>query len=208
MDTPGPWPRGSALVLLTALIGCFDSDEVYPAREPATTTTGPDTTSTTESTGEPVTTTGPLDLAGDPDITCRDAIACVQNCIREIIVGGIPADPDLSCVVTCTEVLTVDEAYDLLRLANCVSLSCEAAGQCGSDASSTGSDTSSSTGDEDGSSSSGTGDSSSSSTDAGEAEAADGGDPPTLLDPCLSCLLLGLQVSDEACEEFHEACNR
>src|SRR5688572_33282506 len=104
--------------------GCFDSDDHGAAADDRASTESTTTDATTGGVAtllEETAADSSTGLAGDPEQTCRSAIACVQRCILDLIVTGIPPDPDLTCVVQCTEQLTVDEAYDLLSLANCTS---------------------------------------------------------------------------------------
>ena len=169
-----------------ATVACFDSDETF--KSAGTTTTGTATTSTTDV--DPTmsfTTTATTEI---PDATCRDAIACIQACVVDLITNPDP-EPDLGCFLECIEeMLTEDEARKLLELSNCVSNLCEAEMKCDSGETSTG-----------GSSSSGG--ESSSTTEPPE--------PPPLIDPCLDCIFnkLPLQPDDPElgeCGEFAMEC--
>jgi len=126
--------------LWLGLSACFDSDEDEPRGgtaadsatdsttvTPSTTTSGSESTSSSDST---VASDSHEDSAGNPDWTCEDGIRCVQVCINDLLVGGVPPDPDLTCVIACIEMLTVQEAYAFLLLSNCVADTCEADGQC------------------------------------------------------------------------------
>jgi len=126
----------SALWAAVGVSGCFDSDERWDADPgeatvdasttsgPVRATEGPASESTSSSSGTAE------DSAGNPDWTCEDGIRCVQRCISDLLLGGLPPDPDLSCIIECIEMLTVREAYAFLVLSNCVADVCEAAGQC------------------------------------------------------------------------------
>lgn len=123
--------------------GCFDSDERVVPRVDASTTSDSSTTSapstsvaSMQGTTDPWISTSEDPYggsAGNPDWTCTDGIRCVQQCINRLITDGIPPDPDLTCVIECIEMLTVDEAYDLLLLSNCIADTCEADGLCASE---------------------------------------------------------------------------
>lgn len=104
---------------------CFDSDE-RPLMQATTTTGTPELPMTTT---DPGTSTGLPATTGVPDISCRDAVVCIQNCSFRLITDpGI--EPDLGCFLECEEQLTVMEAYHLLRLANCAAEECEALESC------------------------------------------------------------------------------
>ncbi len=114
-----------SLLSLGSVGACFDSDEVFSA--PGTTTTGDPVTT---STGGDSSTTSILDpTTGEPDVSCRDAVVCIQDCASDLIT--MPTiEPDLGCFLDCEEQLTVREAYHLLRLANCAAEVCEASDAC------------------------------------------------------------------------------
>jgi hypothetical protein len=112
-----------ALAALGAMVGlvagCFDSDEKYrPAVDP-TTTTGLIPTTSSDST----TTSGSSSTTAEPDVTCRDAIACVFGCITQLQTSMLP-EPDLTCFLECEPGLTADEVLHLFRLAECVTNVC------------------------------------------------------------------------------------
>lgn len=165
-------------------VACFDSDE--RASQPGGTgSTGSTTTSV--GTTEPGTSTGLGATTEDPDITCRDAVACIRGCANELI---NQVEPDLSCFLECEEALTVPEAVKLLRLINCAGDRCEMIGEC---AAPTGSSTS---GSSTGGSSTGDGSSSSGSSTGGDEDAA-----------CITCIFA--TVDDPAppgCMELADAC--
>ncbi|MEM6296435.1 MAG: hypothetical protein AAGA54_34530 [Myxococcota bacterium] len=123
-------------VMAAGPAGCFDSDEVFSA--PGTTSTGAVDPTTSTTIDEPGSSTSTIDnTTGEPDITCRDAVACIQQCSLDLIVDpGI--EPDLGCFLDCEEQLTVREAYHLLRLANCAAAECEQLDACMPDMGSSG----------------------------------------------------------------------
>lgn len=166
-----------ALLVLAGTAGCFDSDEKF---EPRAGTTGEPDPTTTTAVGTS-SSTGTIDpTTGEPDVSCRDAVECIQDCSTMLITDP-SIEPDLGCFLDCEEQLTVREAYHLLRLANCAAAECEMREAC-----SPGGDTD---GDTD--------------TDA-SGDAGDDG----LVDPCLLCVFLEMNASNPTvCVEFHELCN-
>lgn len=182
----------SRLGLAAALVsGCFDSDQKFKEAQ----TTGEDTTGdSTTMIPDPTTSSTGLSSSssGEPPATCRDAIRCVQGCAATLAMSDLP-EPDLSCFLDCEEGLTVPEALDLLRLANCASEQCAMQGVCAEDTG-TGSSSGGTTGDAGSSSSSG----SSSTTDGGE-------DPD--IPPCLECVFVLMDdPQPPGCQEFADAC--
>ena len=180
--------RQTALALALLGSACFDSDDKFRFAQDATTTGVPATTTTTDpstSTGEP-----PASSSGDADVTCRDLIACVGNCA--FMIDPNDPEPDLSCLVECTEHPNTDEreVYDLLRLIECLNNVCVEMMECDPvDMSTT-------------SSGSDTGASTSSSTSSSEEEGGVG-----VLTPCLACIFVMISEADAAvCQEFHAEC--
>ncbi len=177
------------VALIAASAACFDSDDKLQAvattttGEPTTTTTTTGTTTTTDPTTGAATTTG-------SDVTCRDAIDCIFECAAAIqaqLSSDPGFEPDLSCFLECEELLSVEEAYKLLKLGNCASDRCAEMGECSMGGGSSGT--------------SGGSDSSGSSTD--------GGVPPPdgPLDPCIMCIfVLMLDEEYEGCSEFAMEC--
>jgi hypothetical protein len=164
-----------ALFVLASTAACFDSDEKFEPRAGSTTgTVDPTTTS-----GSSSTTGTPDPTTGEPDISCRDAVQCIQQCAFDLITDpGI--EPDLGCFLDCEEQLTVREAYHLLRLGNCAAAECEMRDECMS-------------GDTDG---------------GGSSSSSGGDDGGGLIDPCLQCVFLEMTNTDPmVCVEFHELCN-
>ncbi|MBC8074085.1 MAG: hypothetical protein IAG13_37540 [Deltaproteobacteria bacterium] len=182
---------GGLLAIVLADAACFDSDQTV-SRGATTGTTGEPTTSTTTvdaTTGETTTggSTGPFD-------TCRDAIDCVFQCVA---MNQGQAEPDFSCILECSETLSVEEVKKLLELINCAGGVCRELGECAS-------------GDTTGESSSG-GSSSSGSSSSGESSSSSssstGPTDPPLIDPCLGCVFTRIQDEESpGCEEFAMAC--
>ena len=174
---------------LAALLGagCFDSDETFEPRagtttgEPDPTTTGIDGTSSS----------GGLDpTTGEPEFTCRDAVACMNACAVDLVLNPTP-EPDLGCLLDCVEDnLTVRETYNLLQLSNCVADVCEQQAECMPESS-----TDTDAGDTD--------------TDGTTGGGGDGGgDEGGIIDPCLGCIFEKLNDDDpQECQEFHTICD-
>ena len=123
-------PRFFALAAALVVVGCFNSDELASA-EDTTTTDGGDTVTmySDESEGEnddswTAEETGPFET------TCRDAIDCLVMCQSAAIFNNDP-EPDLSCFLECDMGLSTEEAYLLIKLAECIGLKCADTGACG-----------------------------------------------------------------------------
>lgn len=171
-----------ALLALATTGACFDSDQKFEPRS-GTTTGDPDPTTTSDGTSS---SGGPDASTGEPEFTCRDAVACIQQCAVDLLINP-SIEPDLGCLLRCVEDnLTVRETYHLLQLSNCAADECEKTNDCmpESEGTDTDTDTDSSTGD-------GGGD--------------DGGG---IIDPCLQCVFLTMSDPEPTvCIEFHELCN-
>ncbi len=185
--------RLASFVALSAVLSagaCFDSDEKFTPR--AGTTTGePDPTTTTD---DGTSSSGGIDnTTGEPEFTCRDAVACMNACALDLVINPTP-EPDLGCLLDCVEDnLTVRETYNLLQLSNCVADVCEQQSECmpeGSGDTDTDTDT---------------------DTDGGSGTTSGGGggdDGGGLIDPCLQCIFTKLSEPDpQECQEFHAVCD-
>lgn len=129
-------PRsGLALLLACAPLafGCFDSDELRSA-EDGTTTTGSETATTySDETAESGDDNWTAEETGPSETTCRDAIECLIECQADLIFNP-QAEPDLSCFLECDQGLSTEEAYLLIKLAECIGNWCTEQGSCGGDA--------------------------------------------------------------------------
>ena len=123
-----------ALAPALALFGCFNSDELAVAAD--TTSVGDDSDTVTmysdESSGEND-DSWTAEETGPGETTCRDAIECLVQCQSEAILNMDP-EPDLSCFVDCDKGLTIEEAYLLIKLAECIGIRCSELGECGGEA--------------------------------------------------------------------------
>jgi len=126
--------RFLALLAALALIGCFNSDEL--AGNSGTSSVG-DTSSETvteysdETDGEND-DSWTAEETGTGETTCRDAINCLVMCQFEQILNN-ELEPDLSCFLDCDKGLSIDEAYLLIKLAECIGNRCAMLGECGPD---------------------------------------------------------------------------
>lgn len=165
--------------------GCFDSDEKYQPAAVSTSTSGPPPMTTSSSTS----TSGSSSTTAEPEVTCRDAIACVFGCVTELQTSMLP-EPDLTCFLECEPGLTSEEVLDLFRLTECVTNVCiELVPECDILVPS---ETSTGTSSSGGESSSGT----SGTTDAVPAN------------PCLDCVVARLLDENPGgeCQAFADAC--
>jgi hypothetical protein len=126
--------RFLALAAALTVIGCFNSDELVGATS-NTTTGGTDTVTmySDESTDEND-DSWTAEETGPAETTCRDAIECLVMCTFAQVLNMDP-EPNLSCFLDCDKGLTTEEAYDLIELAECIGLKCQAQGSCGGGAS-------------------------------------------------------------------------
>jgi len=128
--------RSSALALcfgaLLLPIGCFNSDELAGADDEGSTTstdTGAVYNDDTDTIGDD---NWDPDETGPFETTCRDAIDCLITCMSLALVNNDP-EPDLSCFIECDMGLSVDEAYYLFKLSECIVNQCAESGECGPD---------------------------------------------------------------------------
>lgn len=136
VDTAPNSLRAIAVASVTVLLalggagGCiFNSDQLTAADDDGTTSeTGAMYSDETEESTDNWTAeeTGPFET------TCRDAIDCLITCQSLAIIDPSP-EPDLSCFLECDQGLSQDEAYLLIKLAECIGNKCADEGACGPD---------------------------------------------------------------------------
>lgn len=121
----------SALAPALVVLGCFNSDERPSAEETSTTEVNGETVTmySDESEGEnddswTAEETGPFET------TCRDAINCLVMCQLALFFNPDP-EPDLSCFLECDMGLSIEEAYLLIKLAECIGHRCVELAACG-----------------------------------------------------------------------------
>lgn len=111
-----------AVVVLGSSVACFDSDELRSNN--TTETTAAETvavygTDTTDGIDENWT----AEESGPGETTCRDAIECLVMCQSLLVFNNDP-EPDYSCFLECDMGLTTEEAYKLIKLAECIGNKC------------------------------------------------------------------------------------
>lgn len=113
------------------LIGCFNSDELASQGDTSSSGGGTDTvTMYSDESGGGGDDSWTGGETGPGETTCRDAIDCLVTCQFEQILNDDP-EPDLSCFLECDKGLTKDEAYLLIKLAECIGNQCVDLGECG-----------------------------------------------------------------------------
>lgn len=123
--------RFFALLAPLALIGCFNSDERAGHDGNASVGAGSETYAVydDDTNGESDDSWTPEET-GSGETTCRDAITCLVMCQFAQIINMDP-EPDLSCFLECDMGLSVEEAYLLIKLAECIGTQCAEIGECG-----------------------------------------------------------------------------
>lgn len=123
-----------ALAPALALIGCFNSDELKSVGDTGSTVGDSDTVAmySDETDGEND-DSWTAEETGPAETTCRDAIDCLVMCQAQQLFNMEP-EPDLSCFLECDMGLTTEEAYLLIKLAECIGNQCAADGSCGGEA--------------------------------------------------------------------------
>ena len=117
---------------LMSLPGCFNSDELLGADDDSGTTTGETGAMYSDETDTLADDNWTAEETGPFTTTCRDAIECLITCQSLAIVDPDP-EPDLSCFLECDMGLSEDEAYLLIKLAECIGNKCAESGDCGPD---------------------------------------------------------------------------
>ena len=118
-----------------ALTACFNSDELPSSGD--TTSGGGDTvTMYSDESDDDSDDNWTAEETGPGTTTCRDAIECLVMCQSLAIINMEP-EPDLSCFLECDMGLTTEEAYLLIKLAECIGNKCAAEGKCGPESTNT-----------------------------------------------------------------------
>lgn len=113
-------PAALASLLLFA---CFDSDE-RPGNGEGSESSGSDTvTMYSDESDEGSDDNWTAEDTGPGETTCRDAIECLVICQSMLIFNPQP-EPDLSCFFECDMGLSIEEAYKLILLAECIGNKC------------------------------------------------------------------------------------
>jgi hypothetical protein len=126
-------PTGTRILAFAAALAttaCFNSDELAAASGTTGEVGGETVTMySDESEGENDDNWTAEDT-GPAETTCRDAIECLVMCQAAALINPQP-EPDLSCLIDCDMGLTTEEAYLLIKLAECIGKKCADEGKCG-----------------------------------------------------------------------------
>jgi hypothetical protein len=112
------------------VFGCFNSDELFAANDTGTSASGDTVTMYSDESGSENDDNWTAGETGPGETTCRDAIECLVMCQSAAIFNMDP-EPDLSCFLECDQGLTTEEAYLLIKLAECIGNTCAENGSCG-----------------------------------------------------------------------------
>jgi hypothetical protein len=118
-------PRTKLPVLAVAAVlsACFDSDELRSSNEESESGAAETVTMYSDETAESSDDNWTADETGPSETTCRDAIDCLVICQTSLIVNPQP-EPDYGCFFECDAGLSKDEAYLLIKLAECIGNKC------------------------------------------------------------------------------------
>ncbi|HLT35118.1 MAG TPA: hypothetical protein VK034_02510 [Enhygromyxa sp.] len=120
-----------AVAIALAVIGCFNSDERAGANDTSSTGGGTDTvTMYSDESDDQSDDNWTAEETGPGETTCRDAIKCLVMCQSQLIFNPEP-EPNLECFLECDMGLTTEEAYLLIKLAECIGNKCADEGACG-----------------------------------------------------------------------------
>lgn len=124
---------GALLAGLFGLSACFDSDEIAGGDDEVGTTIGTESGAMySDETAADTDDNWTAEETGPFETTCRDAIDCLIMCQSLAIIDPDP-EPDLSCFLECDMGLSEEEAYLLIKLAECIGNKCAESGDCGPD---------------------------------------------------------------------------
>jgi hypothetical protein len=116
--------------------GCFNSDELAGAGDTTSEVGGDTVAPYSDESGDDDDDNWTAEETGPGETTCRDAIDCLVMCQSAQIFNDDP-EPDLSCFLQCDMGLTTEEAYLLIKLAECIGNTCASQGACGPDSTNT-----------------------------------------------------------------------
>lgn len=105
------------------LVACLDSDELVRASNDESESSGSETVTMYNDEDEGSDDNWTAEDTGPGEITCRDAIECLVVC-QSILIFNPQPEPDLSCFLECDMGLTTEEAYKLIKLAECIGNKC------------------------------------------------------------------------------------
>ncbi len=128
--------RFLAFAAALALTGCFNSDELLGIDGTSTSASSDTVTMYSDESGDENDDNWTAEDTGPAETTCRDAIECLVMCQTAALLNMDP-EPDLSCFLECDMGLTTEEAYLLIKLAECIGNKCADSGDCGPDSTNT-----------------------------------------------------------------------
>jgi hypothetical protein len=105
------------------LFACFDSDELRSDESESESTSSDTVTIYDDETEDSSDDNWTAEDTGPGETTCRDAIDCLVVCQSMQIFNPQP-EPDYSCFFQCDAGLTVEEAFKLIKLAECIGNKC------------------------------------------------------------------------------------
>lgn len=117
-------------VLVCAALGCFDSDELRSGNVDEGSSSSDTVTPYSDETADGGDDNWTAEETGPSETTCRDAIDCLVMCQAELIINPM-SEPDLECFLECDANLSTEEAYKLIKLAECIGNVCADNGSCG-----------------------------------------------------------------------------
>jgi hypothetical protein len=118
-------PPTKLTVLAAALLlaACFDSDQKLSSNGESETAGGETVTMYSDETDGESDDSWTAEETGPGETTCRDAIDCLVTC-QTVLILNMDPEPDLSCFLECDMGLTTEEAYKLIKLAECIGNKC------------------------------------------------------------------------------------
>ncbi len=120
-----------ALILAQlGLVACFNSDEKVRSSDDVGSESSETNAMYSDETAQDTDDNWTAEESGPGETTCRDAIDCLVMC-QALLLFNMDPEPDLSCFLECDMGLSVDEAYALLKLGECIATQCSDDGQCG-----------------------------------------------------------------------------
>jgi hypothetical protein len=121
----GMIPRTKLPVLAVAAVlsACFDSDELRSGNDESESGAAETVTMYSDETAESSDDNWMAEDTGPFETTCRDAIDCLVICQTTLILNPQP-EPDYGCFFDCDAGLSQEEAYKLIKLAECIGITC------------------------------------------------------------------------------------
>lgn len=126
----------AVIVGAVTLGGCFDSDELRSSNDETTSDGGDTVAIYSDESDEGSDDNWTAEETGPAETTCRDAIECLITCQTMLLFNPEP-EPNLECFLECDMGLTTEEAYKLIKLAECIGNKCADEGACGPEATDT-----------------------------------------------------------------------